>query len=177
MPRSRTPGQGSTSRDLEPHERVHYREQMLSLVLPWWLAYLLIPRFRLLAELGRGAQAVVWRAHDERLDREVALKLLVSWKRDGQEERRVELAHPRHYSVKTTPAFAAVKAELEGMVDVLGEAESVEEAVRAAEGKPAVAPGGEPATVKPGEAPKAVVPPKTPATPPKASTPPPKPGT
>ena len=33
-------------------------------------------RFRLLAELGRGAQAVVWRAHDERLDREVAVKLL-----------------------------------------------------------------------------------------------------
>ncbi|HET9821062.1 MAG TPA: ABC transporter ATP-binding protein [Burkholderiaceae bacterium] len=27
-------------------------------------------------------------------------------------DRRVELAHPRHYSMKTTPAFAALKAEL-----------------------------------------------------------------
>ncbi|MDQ2777928.1 MAG: HDOD domain-containing protein [Pseudomonadota bacterium] len=33
-------------------------------------------RFELLSELGRGAQAVVWLAHDTRLDREVALKLL-----------------------------------------------------------------------------------------------------
>ena len=37
-----------------------------------------IGRFCLLGELGRGAQATVWRAHDERLDREVALKLLTS---------------------------------------------------------------------------------------------------
>ncbi|MCW5612378.1 MAG: HDOD domain-containing protein [Rubrivivax sp.] len=33
-------------------------------------------RFALLRELGRGAQARVWLAHDARLDREVALKLL-----------------------------------------------------------------------------------------------------
>ena len=35
-----------------------------------------LARFQLLRELGRGAQARVWLAHDPRLDREVALTLL-----------------------------------------------------------------------------------------------------
>mgnify|MGYP001290204561 CR=1 FL=1 len=35
-----------------------------------------IGRFALLRTLGRGAQATVWLGHDERLDREVAIKLL-----------------------------------------------------------------------------------------------------
>jgi serine/threonine protein kinase len=37
---------------------------------------LTLARFQLLRELGRGAQATVWLAHDPRLDREVAVKLL-----------------------------------------------------------------------------------------------------
>jgi HD-like signal output (HDOD) protein len=36
-----------------------------------------VGRFVLIDTLGRGAQATVWRAQDERLDREVALKLLL----------------------------------------------------------------------------------------------------
>ena len=33
-----------------------------------------IGRFVLHEQLGRGAQATVWRAHDEKLDRDVAVK-------------------------------------------------------------------------------------------------------
>ncbi|MFN5048587.1 protein kinase domain-containing protein [Roseateles sp.] len=58
-------------------------------------------RFRLLRELGKGAQATVWLAHDPHLDREVALKVLTLGGRkdeleDGLHEARAvsRLQHP-----------------------------------------------------------------------------------
>ena len=49
-----------------------------------------LARFELLRELGRGAQARVWLAHDPRLDREVALKLLDA---DAESEAVTEWLH------------------------------------------------------------------------------------
>ena len=60
-----------------------------------------LARFQLLRELGRGAQARVWLAHDPRLDRDVALKLLdttsdhgavLQWRQEAQAVSR--LTHP-----------------------------------------------------------------------------------
>jgi serine/threonine protein kinase len=71
-----------------------------------------VARFVLIDTLGRGAQATVWRAHDARLDREVALKLLqpdagaISVNQWLHEARAVSrLSHPRscRCSRPTTP--------------------------------------------------------------------------
>ena len=66
-----------------------------------------VGRFVLIDTLGRGAQATVWRAHDERLDREVALKLLPASAANGSacataiiDEGRL-LARVRHPNVVT----------------------------------------------------------------------------
>jgi serine/threonine protein kinase len=72
-----------------------------------------IGRFSLVRELGRGAQATVWLAHDDRLDREVALKLLDDtgddlaidqWLHEARAVSR--LAHPH-----LVPVFEADESE------------------------------------------------------------------
>jgi tetratricopeptide (TPR) repeat protein len=65
-------------------------------------------RYRIVAPLRPGGMARVWRAHDELLGREVALKLLAEWLRDSESARR----RFRHEAELSTlfdhPAIAAV---------------------------------------------------------------------
>lgn len=70
-------------------------------------------RFRLLRQIGKGAQATVWLAHDPRLDREVALKILLA----GAELANVEawLDEARAVSRLTHPNIVPVfEADMQG---------------------------------------------------------------
>lgn len=70
-------------------------------------------RFRLLQSLGQGAQATVWLAHDPRLDREVAVKVL----RPGSDPLAVEdwLNEARAVSRLTHPSIVPVfEADTQG---------------------------------------------------------------
>jgi serine/threonine-protein kinase len=81
-------------------------------------------RYRLLVQLGRGGMGVVWRARDERLGRDVAVKLLHDWVADDPELRRrfereaaalARLQHPhvvRLYDVVESDGRAALVLEL-----------------------------------------------------------------
>lgn len=68
-----------------------------------------IGRFTLLRELGRGTQASVWLAHDPRLERDVAIKLLAP-ARNGQVQAHLQrwLAEARHMGRLAHPAIVPV---------------------------------------------------------------------
>ena len=99
-----------------------------------------LARFELLRELGRGAQARVWLAHDPRLDREVALKLLdadadsdavTEWLHEARAVSR--LSHPN-----VVPVFEA--DEVDGQPYLVFEYVEGPTLSQARRGQPAMAP-------------------------------------
>jgi serine/threonine-protein kinase len=69
---------------------------------------LLAGRYRLVRLLGSGANGEVWRARDERLDRDVAVKVLRPELADDEEVRARFRAEARHAGGLRSPGIAAV---------------------------------------------------------------------
>ena len=69
---------------------------------------LLADRYRLVRLLGSGANGEVWRARDERLDRDVAVKVLRPELADDEEVRARFRAEARHAGGLRSPGIAAV---------------------------------------------------------------------
>ena len=69
---------------------------------------LLADRYRLVARLGTGGNGEVWRARDERLDRDVAVKVLRPELADDEEVRARFRAEARHAGGLRHPGIAAV---------------------------------------------------------------------
>lgn len=69
---------------------------------------MLANRYRLVDQLGKGGMAVVWRAHDEVLDRQVAVKVLAAKFAGAAESRIRVLAEARAAAKLTHPHVGAV---------------------------------------------------------------------
>ena len=68
-------------------------------------------RYRLTEMIGNGATASVWRAHDELLDRDVALKRFLGRHTDGVGEARIA-ARVRHANVAAVHDVCSTAARL-----------------------------------------------------------------
>ena len=75
---------------------------------------LLAGRYRLVARIGTGGNGEVWRAHDERLDRDVAVKVLRPELADDEDVRARFRAEARHAGGLRHPGIAAVFDFAEG---------------------------------------------------------------
>ena len=74
-----------------------------------------IGRFELRRVLGRGAQSTVWLAHDERLARDVALKLMEPGAASGAQSLGDWLTEARHVAALTHPHIVPVfEADIHG---------------------------------------------------------------
>ena len=78
---------------------------------PWWMnmrGTLLNDRYRLGPLLGEGGMAVVYRAHDETLDREVAVKILRSQFASDEDFVRRFRQEARNAAALSHPSIAPV---------------------------------------------------------------------
>ena len=77
---------------------------------------LVLRRYRLIRRLGAGAFGTVWQAHDQRLDREVAVKILpreriVGGRFEREAKAAARLSHPGIVATGTTALLANIRTK------------------------------------------------------------------